>query len=281
MHIARRAAIAALSTAALTAGGLAGAGSAASSTPAKVPVVVAHISGKSISLSTGATIHAGRVLFRVVCGKGVHFLQVARLRHGYTLAQAQADLPKAFGGDVAVVRRIDRNINFRGGAEARPQRPGLFGITLFAGRYLLIDQNSNAHRFLTVTGSPPLRARIPHKSVISVFTYGFDTMPTVIPASGRTRIVNRSDQPHFVEINHVKASTTAAMVRKFFASGAQGRSSFGLKANAGSGVISPNRGQILRYNLPAGKYVVACFWPDDTTGMPHAFMGMWKLIRLK
>jgi hypothetical protein len=26
---------------------------------------------------------------------------------------------------------------------------------------------------------------------------------------------------------------------------------------------------------------VMCFWPDDETGMPHAFMGMWKLISLR
>jgi len=25
---------------------------------------------------------------------------------------------------------------------------------------------------------------------------------------------------------------------------------------------------------------VACFWPDYFTGMPHAFMGMWKLVTL-
>ena len=31
---------------------------------------------------------------------------------------------------------------------------------------------------------------------------------------------------------------------------------------------------------PRGKYLVACFWPDYITGMPHFFMGMWKLINL-
>jgi hypothetical protein len=33
--------------------------------------------------------------------------------------------------------------------------------------------------------------------------------------------------------------------------------------------------------MPAGRYVVACYWPDDDTGMPHAFMGMFKLITLR
>jgi len=54
-----------------------------------------------------------------------------------------------------------------------------------------------------------------------------------------------------------------------------------LKAGADSGVVSPNRDQLLTLNLPAGKYLVMCFWPDYFTGMPHFFMGMWKLVTLK
>jgi hypothetical protein len=34
-------------------------------------------------------------------------------------------------------------------------------------------------------------------------------------------------------------------------------------------------------DVPAGKYLLACFWPDDDTGMPHFFMGMWKLVRVR
>jgi hypothetical protein len=37
---------------------------------------------------------------------------------------------------------------------------------------------------------------------------------------------------------------------------------------------------MLRYDLPRGEYLIACFWPDRLTGMPHAFMGMWKLVQL-
>jgi hypothetical protein len=37
---------------------------------------------------------------------------------------------------------------------------------------------------------------------------------------------------------------------------------------------------MLSYDLPAGEYLLACFWPDRFTGMPHFFMGMWKLINL-
>jgi hypothetical protein len=71
------------------------------------------------------------------------------------------------------------------------------------------------------------------------------------------------------------------MVRKFFKSGAQVTPSWALRGSTGTGVISPGRSQIVAVHLPPGKYLLACFWPDDRTGMPHAMMGMWKLVTLK
>jgi hypothetical protein len=35
------------------------------------------------------------------------------------------------------------------------------------------------------------------------------------------------------------------------------------------------------YDLPAGQYVVMCFFPDPKMGgMPHALMGMLEMITL-
>jgi hypothetical protein len=244
-------------------------------------VITIHISSTSLGLSTGPTIHAGRVIFRVVTARGDHQLQIARLHRGYTLAEASIDIGKSFSGDVAAIRRVDSHITFRGGAEARPNHPGRVGVILRAGHYVFLDTNSSAHRIVTVTGTPPARAAIPHQSYITTFTYGFGTSTGPLPATGWTRIWNQSDQPHFVVFQHVKADTTARMVRRAFASMSPGQPPWILRANTSAGVISPFRVEILHYNLPAGKYLIACYWPDDDTGMPHAFMGMWKLIWLK
>jgi hypothetical protein len=276
----RRAALAAAGTVALTAASLVGVAGAQASSPARVPVVIAHVSGKSISLSTGRNVHAGRIIFRVVSRKGYHSLQVLRLHRGYTLAQAGADFAKAFQGNVAAVRRIDNNITFRGGAQAHPGHPGRFGINLNAGRFVLVDQNSNAYTFIHVYGKTPQRATIPNRSAITLFTYGFGNTPTVLPARGWTFVSDHSDQPHFLVMQHVKRNTTAALVRRAFRPGAR-QPSFALRANTSTGVLSPNKGQAFYYHMPRGKYVLACFWPDDDTGMPHAFMGMWKLVILK
>jgi hypothetical protein len=54
-----------------------------------------------------------------------------------------------------------------------------------------------------------------------------------------------------------------------------------LKANTSTGVLSPNRREVFHYNLPAGPYLLLCYWPDDDTGMPHYLMGMWKLVNLR
>jgi hypothetical protein len=283
MLIRKRAAVAvaAISAAALTAGGLSAAQGAAASSPGKVPVVVAHVNAKSIKLSTGSSLHAGRVLFKVTTAKDNHFLQLAKLHKGYSMAQAGADLNKALQGNVAAVRRVDRKITFRGGADATPGHPGHFAVTLYAGQYVLIDQNGSAHSVVNVKGTAPARAAVPYQGTVTTFTYGFGTNPAQLPASGYTHFQNHSDQPHFVVMQQVKSDTTPAMVRKFFKSGGQGNPTFMLKGQASSGVISPGTGEIMQYKLPAGKYVLACFWPDKDTGMPHAFMGMWKLTMLK
>ncbi|MGZ4426474.1 MAG: hypothetical protein ACXVXC_15120 [Nocardioidaceae bacterium] len=238
------------------------------------------MSKQTVTLSR-SRLHAGRVMFRVVTGKGDHALQLFRLHKGYTPTQAQADFPKAFSGDVDAVNRIDDNITFLGGAEARPHNPGTFVVNLAANRYLAVDQNGNGMARLRVFGTRAPQPKVPFSSHIRAFSYGFGAMPATIPHRGWTFVDNRSDQPHFVVFNHVKDNTTPKMVRRYIASGSQKPPKFGLRANTSVGVLSPNRSEVFHYHLPPGKYLLACFWPDDETGMPHFYMGMWKLIHLR
>jgi hypothetical protein len=133
---------------------------------------------------------------------------------------------------------------------------------------------------VTVYGDTPRREKVAHQSTITTFSYGFGTSSNTIPATGWTRVWNQSDQPHFVVFQRVKADTTARQVRRYFDSMSQSQPSWALRANVSTGVLSPYRGETFHYSLPRGKYLIACFWPDDDTGMPHAFMGMWKLIWL-
>ncbi|MGB6223919.1 MAG: hypothetical protein WBF76_00885 [Pseudonocardiaceae bacterium] len=47
------------------------------------------------------------------------------------------------------------------------------------------------------------------------------------------------------------------------------------------GVLSPGKHADITYNLPAGTYVLLCFVADDQSGIPHALMGMHKVVTLK
>jgi hypothetical protein len=283
MSVRKRAAIgvATVGVAALAISGLAAPGSAGAANAAKIPVVVAHINSKHINLNT-SSVRAGTIEFKVVTHKGDHLLQVARLHKGYSLQQASQDLGKAFQGNVPAIKRIDHKISFRGGAEAKPKQPGAMSVTLSKGKYLLIDQDGRAVNFLKVHGKAPAhQAAMPSQGRLTIFTYGFDPGNAGVPAKGWTRLYNLSDQPHFVQMQQVKTTTTQKQVRKYIKSGAQGNPSWALRGEAGSGVISPHTGQTLRWNIPAGKYLVACYWPDIMTGMPHFFMGMWRLVTVK
>ena len=43
----------------------------------------------------------------------------------------------------------------------------------------------------------------------------------------------------------------------------------------------PGQTVAMNYRLPKGDYILTCFWPDASMGgMPHAFMGMFRGIRL-
>jgi hypothetical protein len=237
-------------------------------------------SGGGSTTANGQTrLHAGRYTFHVVSSAGNHFLQLLRFRNGYTAQQAQSDFGKAFSGNVPAVQRLDKGVVFRGGADARPQHPGDMVVTLKAGPYMAIDQNGNAAAFLIVVGHAPAQALGQHTGTYSAFSYGWG-VTRHLPAVGTVKVTNRADQPHFLVIQRVKSSTTSAIVRKSLAQGGNGNPPWLLKPNASSGVISPGTSQLMDYDLPAGKYFIACFWPDYFTGMPHFLMGMWKLVTI-
>ncbi len=257
----------------------ASAATAADPVPSGAKVVTVTMTASSMALSTDS-ITAGNTVFKAVSGDGKdHELQIVRLHSGYSLQQFGSDIGKAFGGDVAAIRRVDSHASFRGGAETH-FRPGYMSVPLKAATYYLLDQDGNSVRKLTVTGAFQHRPAPQAQATITAFTYGFG-LNGALPHQGWIHEHDQSDQPHFYVFNRVKADTTYREVNSYFKSGAQGQPSFALHANVSSGVISPMTGQNFYLDMPAGRYVVMCFWPDDDTGMPHAFMGMWKLITLR
>lgn len=236
--------------------------------------------GGGAETANGVTmLRSGRYHFTVRSTKGGHALQLARFNEGYTPEQAQKDFQSAFEGDVAAVQRIDNGMVFLGGASARPNRPGSLVVKLGAGHYAALDQNGPAFAMLHMVGAAPKQPKVAYEGTYTAFTHGWHSSRG-LPASGMVRFRNQSDQPHFLVLQQVKDSTTKAQVRRFVNRGLQGQPPWALKAFADSGVVSPGKSQLFRYDLPPGKYVIACFWPDYFTGAPHVVHGMWDLVRI-
>ncbi|MGB8652021.1 MAG: hypothetical protein WCD35_15315, partial [Mycobacteriales bacterium] len=185
--------------------------SAALTTPAAaaapVPVRSVTITNRAISVAGGTTMHAGRVIFVVRTPSGDHALQLLKLKRGYTPRQAIADVNAAFSGNIPAIRRVDANIKWLGGAEATPGHPGMFAETLYAGTYYAVDQGGNAMTTLHVFGTPPPRAWVDQRSTITTTTANRFATTSAIPHAGWTLFRNASDEPHFLVLQHVKAST--------------------------------------------------------------------------
>jgi hypothetical protein len=280
-HLRTSVVIAAVVTA-VAAGAVATGGAATASAEGATPTpasITVHMTKHQVRLSQ-SRVHAGTIGFRVISSDGrFHQLQIARLHKGYTLQQAQSDFGEAFSGNVPAIRRLDHRVSFRGGAPAhRSGYPGRVVIDLPAGRYYLFDQDGQGLATLRVVGTEGHQPAVPHQAMITANTYGFQA--TRLPASGWLKVRNVSDQPHFIAMTRVKDSTTRRMVARAASHPSNRKPSWLLHAGTDSSVISPYRHEILRYRLPAGKYLIACFWPDDDTGMPHFYMGMWRLVHV-
>jgi hypothetical protein len=270
----------AAATAAASAGVLATASVGASAAnPPKVVVVT--VTGHGITMEPGTTLPAGKVFFKVKAPKGDHTLQLVQLHAGYSQQQAGRDINAAFGGDTKAVRRIDRNIDWLGGDEATAGHPGKFAVHLSPGSYLAIDQDSNAVQpFDVVSAAADYRTLYP-TSFVTTKNNKFHLHTTLaLTHAGWLKFHNNAVEPHMFVLQHVKQSTTNKDVRDYAASGSEKPPSWGLPEATGSAVISPGTTQVFHYSLPAGKYLVACFWPSKDTGMPHFAMGMWKLVEL-
>ncbi|MBV8993188.1 MAG: hypothetical protein JO287_05700 [Pseudonocardiales bacterium] len=167
----------------------------------------------------------------------------------------------------------------RGGGNPRFPFPRLGAGFPFLGHTIKVPAHS-----ITV----PLRSSFPlplpvrsHATVKLTSDDRFDS-PDMLPKAGTITVSNVADTIHFMQVSPVQPGTTDDDIQRFFDSHDQGQPPFALDGpSIEMGTLSPGRQADITYNLPAGTYVLQCFIADDQTGMPHALMGMHKVVTLK
>lgn len=284
---------AALIVAGLSGGVLVAASPAGASERHEGSTIAMHATGSAVTLSRHS-VHGGRMrlVIDTTVASGSNVL-VFRPAKGVSLATVFADFAEEFAPDPQTdakgTRDLTRDARFFGGADVVPGTPAVVTENLHAATYYVIDvaappgPNGPALTALHVTGhdgdsadehadSPMVRMTSDDRFVVRGHLH----------ARGTVTVANVSDTLHFMELQPVKAGTTDAEIQAFFDSGSQAQPPFVVSGpSVGMEVQSPGRRASLTYTLPKGTYVLLCFVADDVTGMPHALMGMHKVVVLK
>jgi hypothetical protein len=236
---------------------------------------------------SSATIRRGKTLFSVVRGSVGGSMEIVRFKHGYTIADFAQDAPLLFQGDVAAVNRVDNGVEFYGGMpvakKTDPTAVFKFGVDIDkAGTYYVINFAKSKFTTFTATGTHQTRTLPAPTGKIGMKLSHTFAAPATDPHAGWMKTTNNATQPHFVQMDQVKKTATDQQVQDWLANPTV-PPPFAKAVPGGSistEVVSPGRTVIWKYRTHAGRYLAQCYYPDNTTGMPHFFMGMFALIDL-
>lgn len=242
-------------------------------------------SGPQLSESS---IRPGNTMFKVVRHGAGGSLEVLRLKKGYSLADAAGDFALAFPSgntppDVHAVRRVDRNVVFYGGMPVpkKGDGPNWFGVKIDKhAKYWVVNLDKNSVGSFKAKGHKERRSLPKPTGFLNMTKGNLWKAPKHDPRKGWMTTTNHASEPHFVVLDKVKPSTTKKDVADYFMN-PTGPPTFVLPTEVDAEVVSPGHTMIWHYGTSAGKYVALCFWPSKVDGTPHAFMGMWKLFKLK
>lgn len=252
---------------------------ATSSARAAMPHLTALLTKKTILVKGADDLTAGRAHLEVR-GRGV--VEFVTFDKGYDVADFTEDLNK-YGAknDLKALKRAINKSTIIGGVEGGGSgtivfpRPGAY--TPFA----IGDRGLVTGKTLVVDG-PKRSSKAPRTDGSIIGKNGPSWGGTSqLPMKGRFQFKNKADQPHLVVMQQVAEGTTVDQVLELVQSDEGPDPAWVLPAGMITGTLSPGRSMTVDYDLPAGQYAVLCFFPDPKMGgMPHAAMGMIKMIHL-
>lgn len=234
---------------------------------------------------------------------GVQFTVVS-VNPGYSIGQVQRAINLQLRENASPfqaalsTRLINREAVTYGGIDSLPRDHEVVSTTVnlpHAGRYYVINTETGRANVVGRFFADNNTAAIPNSVVSStgLLVAGFRGIDRffgangVQPRSGVLEVRNLGDTVHLAEIYRVRNGVTDAQVQREFDTIMANRVPLTDPAGLNSiptdliGVdaISPGHSAKLRYHLrQGGTYLVLCFVADARTGVPHAFMGMHKIL---
>jgi len=190
--------------------------------------------------------------------------------------------PAAGAKSAAAMRTIRENSTWYGGGF----KGTTYQVRLPAGTYYVLGTQSTPMGMLkpatfTVSGEP--RKGTLHETsgtIAAASTKGGGNKWVARGlgnlGDGWLKFTNAAKEIHFLDMSSVKPKTTLDQVTKAFQS--QSPPKFFTGESFSFEVISPGVRVAIKGPIKAGRYLVDCFVPSEVDGMPHAFMGMVKLV---
>lgn len=269
------------------------AGAAALPAPPVIKVVMGNTPA-DMTVDTVNPRRAGRVTFEVTTTTDEERdFQIAKLPANVSpqriIDLVERGLETDGPPDLGALRAFNHLVTLLGGVNALPGQTASVTLTLHPGVYYLLDTTSRAREAIPAAKRLVVQGTIAPTafaaSAIVTMGPGHVFTTTHLPADGTILVRNRGDEPHFMFIEPVASNATDALIQsvfdKFVATGDE--SAFDQFPGregpaAGTGIITPGFQTAFTYHLTPGLYDMACFWPDEETGLPHAFMGMHKVV---
>lgn len=234
------------------------------------------------------TIQPGVTTFKVTSVRAAAF-QIVQAAPGYTKRAAMHDISVAFSvNNVRALKRFESKVTLLGGLPSTPRQAATFATRLRPGTYWALDSRPmklDAAKVLTfeVKGEG-LGGKLSGHIIRATGDAEWGKLSGRIPRRGQILFQNRSTDNHFLEIAKLAKGKTMRDFRAWMEELKQGNETpppVDFANSIDSGVISGGKAMSLDYRLPAGRYVILCWWSDaDMGGMPHAFMGMYRGLRV-
>lgn len=304
-------AVAALALGAAVPVATAGGASAHQDRHSQVTTVWVTGNGSTVSLSRWR-IDEGAVNFHVATtnsGPGGSQISLFRLLGKATVNTFKKDLAHEFSSNPKIAakgtRELNRDVSAYGLADVEKGRPASVRVDLPPGTYYLMDLGSFFGP-MGPSGTPnPKLTRLVvrgdehdgwrhgsarwhedssdrHTPTVWLTSSDRFVGPSRLPARGSVTFRNVGDTLHQALLSPVKKGTTDKQIQAYYDSHVQTPPPFALDGpTVGLDVLSAGNHATMTYSLPPGTYVLQCFVADDVTGMPHAMMGMHKVVVLK